>query len=102
MRDWTAFSEWDQENRLDYEWLEVNGQKPAELLALINSLELRIMPYDDEEDYKSIKFDWVITGFSSSFIDIQLYVENAESIGESGEPDILSVTFWGTKYFRNR
>ena len=70
VRDWSAFSEWDQENRLQYKWLEVNGQKPAELLALINSLELRIMPYDDEEDYTSIKFDWVITGFSSSFIDI--------------------------------
>ena len=59
------------------------------------------MPYDDEEDYTSIEFDWEMTGFSNSFIDIQLYIQNAERIGESGQPDILSVTFWGTGYFKN-
>lgn len=102
MEDWSAFSEYDQKNRLEMRWLEVNGSKPAMLLALIDSLELRMMPHDDEFDYSTIQFRWQMAGFSNSFIEIQLFVENSERIGESGQPDILSVTFWDTKYFKNR
>ena len=47
MRDWSAFSAEDQESRLNViGWFEVYGKKPAEYLALIDSLEIRIIPED--------------------------------------------------------
>ena len=42
-----------------------------------------------------------MVGFSSEWIDIQLEIYNPELIAENGEPDVLSVTFWGIEYFRN-
>lgn len=70
VRDWSAFSAEEQESRLDIGWYEVYGQKPPEYLALIDSLEIRIIPEDIDLVSKPIEFDWVISSYTESFIDI--------------------------------
>lgn len=70
IRDWAAFSLEDRESRLSISYYEVYGVKPAELLALIDALEIRILPFDDEFDFVPIDFTWEMTGFSNSFIEI--------------------------------
>ena len=71
VRDWSVFSAEDQESRLNViGWFEVYGKKPAEYLALIDSLEIRIIPEDVDLVSKPIEFDWEIVSFTESFIDI--------------------------------
>lgn len=102
VRDWSAFDEEDVEARLELGYYKVWGEPPAVQLALIDSLELRILPADVTLATDPIEFTWQLVSYDSRFIEIQLEISNPQSIGESGEPDILSVTFWGKSYFSNQ
>ena len=63
-------------------------------------MEIRILREDPEAAVDPIKFTWDIVSYSQSSIKIQLDIKNAEQIADDlGEPDNLSVTFWGTEYF---
>ena len=71
-------------------------------MALIDALEIRITREDPEANVEQIEFTWDILSYSQRYIQIQLDIENAERIAEDfGEPDNLSVTFWGTEYFKS-
>ena len=48
VKDWSAFSQEDIDARLEVNYWDVWGKKPAKLLALISSLEIRIL-YEDAE-----------------------------------------------------
>ena len=63
-------------------------------------MEIRILREDPEAEVDPINFTWDIVSYSRSSIKIQLDIKNAEQIADDlGEPDNLSVTFWGTEYF---
>ena len=32
---------------------------------------------------------------------MQIDINNTQNIGETGKPDLISLTFWGTNYFKN-
>ena len=71
MRDWSSFSEEDVKSRLEIGFYEIYGRKPAEYLALIDALELRILPADPEWlDNEPIQFTWEMLSFTSSEIEI--------------------------------
>ena len=107
--------------------LEVYGKKPTQLLALISSLEIRIIydglnadakvdnrrarlledtqEFEDDDDIEpegQIELDKLIVSYTEGFIDVQLLIERPELIGRSGQPDTLSITFWDTKFFMNK
>ena len=64
---------------------------------------MRITREDPDAEVPPIEFTWDILGYNSRFLQIQLEIKNPESIGDDfGEPDNLSVTFWGTKYFKSQ
>ena len=75
--------------------------KPAMLLALIDALEVRILSETDEWYDQEIRFSWSVSDYSADFLDLQIDVRNPEKIAETGKPDIISVTFWGTRYFKD-
>lgn len=69
-------------------------------MALIDALEVRILQDDIERE--PINFTWDIVNYEDESIDLQLNIRNPESIGDDfGEPDTLSITFWGTKFFKS-
>ena len=71
------------------------------LLALIDALEVRILRETDYWFDQEVRFTWFVSDYSAQFLDLQIDVRNPENIGETGEPDIISVTFWGTRYFKD-
>ena len=97
--DWSAFDTDDQEKRLSIDYYKVWGENPPVLLALIDALEIRILREEDSFYDKEIRFNWWVTDYSQTYIDIQLDIHNPENIAETGVPDTISVTFWGTRYF---
>lgn len=69
---------------------------------MIDALEVRIERKDPDVDLDPISFTWDIVSYSDKFISLQLDIKNPEKLAENfGEPDVLSVTFWGTKYFKS-
>ena len=64
------FSQEEQDSRLKINYYEIYGIKPAELLAIISALEIRILPADDDFENVPIDFTWTMTGFSNSFVNI--------------------------------
>ena len=95
------FSEQEIEQRVEFNWFRSNDEEAKALkLALIDAMEVRITREDPDARVESIDFTWDILSYSQREIRIQLDIDNAERIAEDfGEPDNLSVTFWGTEYF---
>ena len=81
-------------------WFADKGDLYAERRKLIDALEVRITPENPEQGRK-IEFTWDILGYSEEFIWLQLVIRNPWDITEETQKDMLSVTFWGTEYFRS-
>lgn len=83
-------------------WFANRGDRYAERRKLIDALELRITPEDSEIGIK-VNFTWDILGYSEEFIWLQLYILNPWEISQTEQQlDTLSVTFWGTEYFKSQ
>ena len=63
-------------------------------IKLISALELRIVPRDgDFDEIEEIKFSWDVQNFNGRTLTLQLYIDDAESVSESGQLDALYITF---------
>lgn len=71
-----------------------------ERMKLLDALEVRIMP-DDPDEGKVVEFEWDILGYDNDYIWLQLYIKNPWDVAADGQFDTISVTFWGTEYFKS-
>lgn len=63
---------------------------------------MRIRRADPDSDSGPIVFSWKVASYTQRFLQLQLDIKNPESIADDlGDPDILSVTFWGTNFFKS-
>ena len=101
--DISAFSLIEIDERISYGWFVYEDKIETPLkLALIDSLEVRILREDPDTDLPDIRFSWDIVSYDEQFMTIQLDIENPENIGEDfGAPDNVLITFWDTKYFKS-
>jgi hypothetical protein len=71
-----------------------------ERMKLLDALEIKILP-DDPEVGKVVNFDWDILGYDTEYIYLQLYIKNPWEVSVDGQFDTITVTFWGTEYFKS-
>jgi len=71
-----------------------------ERMKLLDALEIKIMP-DDPEIGKVVNFKWDILGYNTEYIYLQLSLQNPWEVSADGQFDTISVTFWGTEYFKS-
>lgn len=70
--DWSAFSKEDVEQRLDFGVYSYPGEETGYWFAIINALEVRIIPSVDDIDTEPqpINFTWSMISFSGSQLQI--------------------------------
>ena len=81
-------------------WFADRESQEYEKMKLIEAMEVQIIP-EDAESAKQAEFDWTILGYDSNFIWVQLEIQNPEDVSTNGQFDTISVTFWGTEYFKS-
>ena len=67
VRDWQAMSQRVDDYELkevEFDFYEIQGRKPAEYVAIVDALDIRITPADSEVLDQPIEFAWKIIGFS--------------------------------------
>ena len=67
IRDWSAFSLQDIKERLDFGYYSEPDETKGYLFALINALEIRILPSDASDDQPQempVRFSWQVVSFS--------------------------------------
>lgn len=80
---------------------EYDNKRQLLAIKLISALELRIVPRDgDYDETEEIKFSWDVQNFDGRTMTLQLYIDDAESVSESGQLDALYITFHDTQLFK--
>ena len=88
------------ENPSKFSYFANNDTREYEMMQLIDALELIITP-DDIDEGIQVNFTWDMVGFSGDWIFIQLDFENFLEVSGDIQYDTLSVTFWGTYFFKS-
>jgi len=70
-------------------------------MKLLDALELIITPEDPERAVK-LEFTWDIVEYDEDVIKLRLVFENPDEVSSDFTFDTLSVTFWGTQFFKNK
>ena len=71
-----------------------------ERLQLLDALEIAVTP-DDPERKEKLNFSWNLQDYTEDHLWIELDFEDPTVVSEDSEFDTLSITFWGTDYFKN-
>ena len=73
-------------------------------MRLVDALEVLITKDEGEEDEerREIEFSWHVIGYTDDFIYLKIDYENPWDISDSPGLDTLSVTFWGTNFFKSK
>lgn len=57
---------------------------------------------EEGEERRDIEFSWHVVGYTNDFIYLKIDYENPWDISDSPGLDTLSVTFWGTNFFKSK
>ena len=81
------------------DWFETEKEY-LEYLLVMDALDIELFP-GDEETPKSIEFNWDLISYDKQDIRIQLHFDEPDQISDSATEDLISVTFWGTEFFKS-
>ena len=81
------------------DWFETEKEY-LEYLLVMDALDIELFP-GDEETPKSIEFNWDLISYDKQDIKIQLHFDEPDQISDSATEDLISVTFWGTEFFKS-
>ena len=70
-----------------------------EKMQLIDSMEILVTPVNDED--KKVEFKWEVMGYNKDYIWLNITFVNPWELSDDMQYDVLSVTFWGTEYFKS-
>lgn len=71
-----------------------------EWLMIVDALEIKVEPGEYSNPALLQLKDWKVVNFSATQIWIQIYFEYPDNISEKVVGDDLTVTFWGTEFFK--
>lgn len=77
-------------------WFTDANNSYAEKMNLLDALEVKII----NEYGESSEFSWDVLGFNENFFWIQIDFSDPRLVASTGA-ETLSVTFWGTEYFKS-
>ena len=73
-------------------------------MLVLDALEVKMVPdpWNLEEASDNVQgFDWDILDFTETTLTIKLRFDNPRDVGAFQSEDYISVTFWGTHFFKS-